>query len=361
MPFIYDLDTPVLLVHEGRLQRNIQQIQAIVDAAGVKLRPHIKTHKCRAIAARQIAAGAKGLTCAKLSEAEAMEGISDDLFVAYPIVGPHKFERLDRLAERNRIRISVESEQGAELLETHLKPMGRIQDVMVKLDTGLGRTGIHPTDCEPFFRKLAAMPHLHVVGLFTHEGMAYGITGEEHIRPLLDSVAVLLHQAESVFTSVFGYPPELSPGCTLTAPLVTSRHGFTEIRPGAYVFKDIYCSESGIYPETECALDVLVTVVAVKEDNRVIIDGGSKTFALDRHPVVGNGRAIDRPDLSVIRLTEEHGILKTDRPGDYRVGQMLRIIPAHVCPVVNLHSYLYVHDGERVLEKLPIEARGCVT
>ena len=152
----------------------------------------------------------------------------------------------------------------------------------------------------------------------------------------------------------------MSPGCTLTAPLVRAGFGFDEIRPGTYVFKDTYCVESGIYRPEECALSVLVQVVAVKGDGRVVIDGGSKTFAMDRHREKGHGTVPSHPDLFFDRLSEEHGVFLTDHPEKYRVGQRFEVVPAHVCPVVNLHERLNIRDGENVIEEWKVDARGCV-
>lgn len=355
-----DLDTPSLLVDRVRLDRNIADMQAAANRAGVALRPHIKTHKCREIARRQIEAGAVGLTCAKPSEAEVMVEICQDLFIAYPILGEKKLVRLDRLAERAQTRISVECEESARCLEEHLARVGRTQDVMVKVETGLRRTGQEVSEIKEFFEYLAGLKHLNPVGIFTHEGMAYGLFGRDEITLLLDSVGEKLNEAKLSFHEVFGAKPIVSPGCTLTAPLVTRDQGFDEIRPGTYVFKDCHCAGSGIYRTEECALTVLVEIVSVKSDGRVVVDGGSKTFAMDRHREKGHGFVPAHPDLRFDRLSEEHGVFETDFPDKYHVGQRLEVIPAHVCPVVNLHQTLFLREGEAILDEWRVDARGCV-
>lgn len=358
---IFELDTPALLVDAQRLERNIERMQAVADAAGVKLRPHIKTHKCLAIAKRQLEVGAQGLTCAKLSEAEVMSEVCDDIFVAYPIVGEPKYERLERLCESTRVRVGVESVPGAKLLNEHLEKRGRTQPVMVKVDTGLRRTGVQFEELEELLQQLAGFSHLDVVGLFTHEGTAYGYGDREKIQVLLEDVAGTLSASQAIFEDVIGKKPELSPGCTLTAPLITKEHGFTEIRPGAYAFKDVYCTTCGIYEEDECALRVLVRVVSIKKNGRVVIDGGSKTFALDRHAEFAYGKVLEGPGMEWRRLTEEHGVLGAEKPDAFQVGQLLQVIPAHVCAVVNLHSHLVLHQDGRIIDRIPIDARGCVT
>ena len=289
-----------------------------------------------------------------------MSAICDDLFIAYPIVGEVKFRRLDTLSELVRTRVSVESMEGANLLNDHLGRVGRKQDVMVKVETGLERTGVSSTDLEGFLQALSRMRSLHAVGIFTHEGQAYRCGNRQGIEQVYTDVLGRLGRMKEVFIRVFDREPEVSPGCTLTARLVSGDSGFTEIRPGTYVFADTNCVTSGMYADAECALTVLVQVVSVNRNGRVVVDGGSKTFAMDRHSVHGHGMVVGHSDLRFNRLSEEHGVMETDRPEEYRVGDLLEVIPAHVCPVVNLHSTLHVRDGEEIVERWRIDARGCV-
>jgi D-serine deaminase-like pyridoxal phosphate-dependent protein len=358
---IQDLDTPALLVDSARLESNLSSMQAVADKAEVDLRPHIKTHKCLEIARRQLALGANGLTCAKISEAEVMAEVCEDLFIAYPILGEIKWKRLDALAGRVHTRISVESLEGARLLNEHLEKVGRIQEVLVKVETGLQRTGVEPEELGSFLEELLRLRQIQPVGLFTHEGKAYKLHGETEIRPLLDNLAKTLREMAAVFETTIGEVPLLSPGCTITAPLVTGEEGFSEIRPGTYAFTDAFCESTGIYRPENWALTVLVRVVAVKPDGRVVVDGGSKTFAMDRHPDLGHGRVPGHPDLFFDRLSEEHGVLLTEDPEPYRVGDFLEIVPAHVCPVVNLHTRLHLREGDQVVGEWRVDARGCVT
>ena len=357
---LHDLDTPTLLVDLSRLEANLSRMQRTADSAGVGLRPHIKTHKCLEIARRQMDHGAVGLTCAKISEAEIISKVSGDLFIAYPLIGEIKLKRLDDLAGRVKVRISVESKEGADLLESHLEKVGRDQEVLVKVETGLRRTGQEVDHLRGFLEFLGRRKRIRPVGLFTHEGKAYGLHGEEAISGLLQDLSVTLGEASEIFREVLGMKPWVSPGCTLTAPLVREGQGFDETRPGTYVFKDVYCAESGVYQLNECALTVLVQVLSVKQDGRVVVDGGSKTFAMDRHPAKGHGMVVDHPDLRFDRLSEEHGVFLTDSPERYHVGQRLEVIPAHVCPVVNLHNRLVIREGEKIVEEWPVDARGCV-
>jgi len=361
MSCISELDTPSLMVDLNRLDLNIRGMQQVAEAARVRLRPHVKTHKSLAIAKKQLEAGATGITCAKISEAEMMSAVSDDVFIAFPIVGEAKLSRLDKLSEKVRTRISVESEEGARSLSEHIQRSGRVQEVMVKAETGLRRTGVAIEEFGAFLQALSRMRNLHVAGFFTHEGQAYGCETRSEIEDVHAEVTEILSRFGEVFVQTFDREPEISPGCTLTARLATRRDGITEMRPGMYVFADTKCVSSGMYAEEECALTVLVRIVSVKPDGRVVVDGGSKTFAMDRHPLRGHGIVTGHPDLFFDRLSEEHGVMLTECPVKYRVGDLLEVIPAHVCPVVNLHSVLNVRDGDNIVDKWTIDARGCVT
>lgn len=357
---VQDLDTPALLVSRSRLEANINRMREVASQAGARLRPHVKTHKSKEIARLQLAAGAAGLTCAKLSEAEVMAAVCEDIFIAYPIVGKAKLKRLDALSERVRTRVSVESLEAAEALDTHLRRRNRRQEALVKVESGLGRTGVEAGELRGFLEQIRRLDHIALVGLYTHEGRAYRCSGRMEIAGLLAGIAGRLAGMRETFRQVVGVEPEVSPGCSLTAKLVAAAHGFTEIRPGTYVFGDTYCVASEMFTEEECALSVLVRVIAVKGDGRVVVDAGSKTFALDRHPARGHGMVVGHPELFFDRLSEEHGVLLTDTPERHRVGDLLEIIPAHVCPAVNLHDSLLIREGEQVLDTWRIDARGCV-
>jgi D-serine deaminase-like pyridoxal phosphate-dependent protein len=203
MTSVSTLNTPALVVDLNRLHRNILGMQAAASAAGVKLRPHIKTHKSLAIAKRQIEAGASGLTCAKISEAEVMSAVCDDLFIAYPVVGETKYRRLDNLSELARTRVSVESVEGAEMLHDHLGRKGRKQEVMVKVETGLERTGVNSTELEGFLQLLSGMQYFHAIGFFTHEGQAYRCGNREGIEQVFADVSDKLARMKDVFIRVF--------------------------------------------------------------------------------------------------------------------------------------------------------------
>ena len=357
-----DLETPAVVVDRTRLERNVTVMAAAATRANVRLRPHAKTHKCPEIARLQLACGAGGLTVAKIGEAEifAEEG-ADDLFIAYPVVGAVKAARVLALMTRVRMIVGIDSIDGARSLSDVIGPSGRRLDVRIEVDTGLRRTGVLPEQVEPLARVVADLPGLRLQGLFTHAGQAYaepareGITavGRHEGRTLVECAETLRRAGLEI--------DDVSVGSTPTALDAMAVPGVTECRPGTYVFNDATQVALGVCPADHVALSVLATVVSVPAPDRVVVDAGSKTLssdvmrpAADTYGVIENGRG------RIVRLTEEHGVVEPAPGAAFRVGDRVRILPAHVCPVVNLHDRLVaVRDG-RVEGELHVAARGRV-
>jgi D-serine deaminase-like pyridoxal phosphate-dependent protein len=331
----------------------------------VKLRPHTKTHKCPEIAGMQVEAGASGITVAKLGEAEVMADAGfDDLLVAYPIWGAAKLGRLRALAERARVRVSLDSVEVAEAVGSVGRDLGRPIPVLVEVDTGhhrLGRAPGEPTVA--LASRVAGVDGVELIGLLTHGGHAYGSANADGLRAAAEREGSdLVETAEACRAA--GIPiEEISVGSTPTARTVAGVPGVTEIRPGTYVFNDVQQMRLGVAAETECAARVLVTVVARPTDERFVVDAGSKAFSSDgdaeasRFP--GKGLVAGRPGLRLDFLTEEHGVghLEGD-DDDLRIGDRLEVIPLHVCSCVNLHDVaIGVRDGV-VERELAIEGRG---
>lgn len=359
-PDIQAIDTPCLVVEYAKLLKNIREMQAVANKAGAELCPHIKTHKSLKIAQLQIKEGAAGLTCAKLSEAEKLQSASPNWFIAYPITGNLKFERLKKLNEKVKTRVSIESIESARELNSFFESKDLKQDVMLKIETGLGRTGIDPAQFEGFLQQIKPFKGIHPVGVFTHEGMAYRSANLPEARKTFDKVIATLLAAATTFERILDHKAIVSPGCSVTAPLLKASDGVKEVRPGAYVFGDVNSINIGNYKTEECSLTVITTIVAVKPDGRVIIDAGSKTLSSDQNPVYQYGMVIGQPAFKWVRLTEEHGILTHPEPQKFKVGDKLKIIPAHVCTAVNLHDEYWVRMEDGNLERWKIEARGCV-
>jgi D-serine deaminase-like pyridoxal phosphate-dependent protein len=354
----FDMDTPALLVDADILERNIQATAELCRSHGKRLRPHIKTHKTAEIARMQIAAGACGLTAAKVSEAEAFANAGlNDFFIANEIVGKLKLMRLSNLVKRCRVRVAADSVEVAAGYAEAMSWAKLTLDVMIEVDTGLGRAGTRtPEETQALARMIADEPALNLVGLFTHEGHLYRVPSEEREAAVQNVIKTLEAHRQAVESWGIAVS-EVSVGSTPGQELMAAQSLPTELRPGNYVFRDRVQVRMGASRE-DCALSVLATVVSVRSDGRVIVDAGSKTLAGDLLSDGSVGEIIGRSDLRFAGMSEEHGHLQADGAPNLRVGDKVRILPNHACTCVNLHRKMYVHRGEEAIELYHIIAGG---
>lgn len=359
MSLLDELATPVVLIDRDRLANNIQAMQARCDARGVELRPHIKTHKMVAVARQQLAAGAVGLTCAKLGEAEAMlPSGARRIFVAHSLVDARQAARVAELAERlDELRLAVTSEAQAEALAAVARRAGRKFEVMMAVDTGLGREGVRSVAAGAALAAcLAASGPLELRGFYTHEGHLYGAAPAEQAA----QVAAVIDRVAAVRDAVDRRLP-IWPGCSVSAAQVVDSGRAAAVRPGAYVFGDLFLSAmGGVMAAEAVAASVLATVVDQPEDGLALIDAGSKTFSGDRTPAGVHARASDGRDLAVVRVNEEHGYVRGAAVGELRVGERVRFVPAHICPAINLTDEVVVLAGGEAVARWTVDARGRV-
>ncbi|MBE9917848.1 amino acid aldolase [Paenibacillus donghaensis] len=358
------LETPCILIDENIVQRNIDHMADCAARNQVKLRPHIKTHKIPEFALKQLAQGAEGITVAKVGEAEIMaeHGI-DDIFIAYPVVTPAKIKRIIALAHKKRMIVGVESIEGARNLSKEATAAGIILPVRLEIDTGLARTGAAPDKAVDLAQQIAALPGLDLSGIFTFKGAVFKGAGTLDLAAAgLEEGTIMVETAEKLRAA--GIPiRDVSVGSTPTAPYAAAVEGVTEIRPGTYIFYDRMLAVMGACSEEDWAAKVLVTVVSVPAADRLVVDGGSKTFATDvqpgQHPLhlKGFGEIIGHPDAVFEKMNEEHGMIRTSGPHGLHVGDVLEIVPNHICPTVNLHNEVYVSTAG-VIRAVPVLARG---
>jgi D-serine deaminase-like pyridoxal phosphate-dependent protein len=356
------LSTPVVLVDLDVLERNIMTQARRAREAGVRLRPHAKTHKSPEIARLQRAAGARGLSVAKVGEAEVFaEAGFDDLFIAYPVVGEGKGRRLLALADRARVAVGVDSVEGARTLAGPFRDAGRVLDVMLKVDVGYGRVGVLPKDAVEVARRIADLTGLRLRGVFTHAGHAYMATTRAQVKRIATQEGERLTRAATELRDAGMRIDEVSVGSTPTAAGAMQVAGVTECRPGNYVFHDASQVALGTCALPDCALTVLATVVSVPAPDRAVVDAGSKTLSSDplRPRPGGYGQILGRKSR-IERLSEEHGVIAVAEGDTFRVGERVRILPNHACVVVNLHDHLVGTAGERVEAPLTVAARGRV-
>jgi D-serine deaminase-like pyridoxal phosphate-dependent protein len=363
MRSLHDLETPAVLVDLDVLERNIARMAERARAAGVRLRPHAKTHKVVEIARRQIAAGAIGLSVAKASEAEVFaEAGFDDLFVAYPVVGAGKAARLLALAARlRRLAVGVDSVEGASALASAFRAGGRTLDVLLKIDVGFHRVGVAPEHALDVARRLADLAGLRLRGIFTHAGQGYHAETPEGVRDVARHEGRAMAAVAGELRGAGLALEDVSVGSTPTAREAMTQAGVTECRPGNYVYHDGTQVALGTCAPSECALTVLATVVSVSSAERAVVDAGSKTLSSDPlRPRAGGYGQIEGRRSRIQRLSEEHGVIVVEHGEPFRVGERLRILPNHACVVSNLHDRVYGVRGELVEAELLVAARGRV-
>lgn len=346
-----EIQTPAVLVDIDVAKRNIARFQAYADQHGLKVRPHIKTHKLPAIAELQLDAGAIGITCQKISEAEAMAAGSariQDILITYNIVGDDKLTALLSLSRKVKLAVVADSAAVLEGLSKAFSQADGVLTVLVECDTGAHRCGVtSPEAAASLAQMIAKAPGLSFGGLMTYPPAG----GAAAVQAFLSQAKALIEEhgiAVPVFSS--GGSPDM-----MSAHLVPIA---TEHRPGTYVYNDRSLVTRGTCDWDDCALSVLATVVSVPTPNRAIIDAGSKALTSDLLGLKGHGHVLGRPDITIDQLSEEHGRLVSDGDIGLSVGQRLRIIPNHACVVTNMVDQVHIVRGEAYEAAWPVVARG---
>jgi D-serine deaminase-like pyridoxal phosphate-dependent protein len=365
-----DLPTPQVLIDHTRLRANIDRAQQLASNAGVALRPHAKTHKSPVIAKWQIDRGAVGVCCAKVGEAEVfVEAGIGNIRLAYP-VNPWNAARVRALADRATISIIVDHPDVARGWSEAMPRAGRPLDVLIKVDVGFHRCGIDPSkDALGFVQRVASLPGLRLRGLLSHAGHGYHAASDEELRAVARREAEILTGLRERAAHSGIALDELSVGATPTLRFSAGQPGLTELRPGNYVYFDRTQLALGSASLDDCALTVLATVVTAHE-GRIILDAGSKTLTNDQArgitkapgygAVLAEDGSID-DTLTIERLSEEHATVSVTGSTALKPGDRVRVLPNHSCVVSNLVNEVRLVEGDRVIDTLPVAARGRIT
>jgi D-serine deaminase-like pyridoxal phosphate-dependent protein len=350
-----EIDTPALLVDLPALDRNIGRMAAFFQGRAARLRPHAKTHKTPRIAERQMAAGAAGITCAKLDEAEVMlrAGIPSVL-VANQIVGPLKTARLARLSRLGELIVAVDSLANAREIDEAAGREGVAVNVIIEVDVGMGRSGSRSVEQTLELAGLVErLPCLRFRGLMGYEGHAVFVADkDERARLAREANALLVSHADRLRDA--GLAVEIvSAGGSGTYDTAGLHPGVTEVQAGSYATMD--ATYRRILPEFECAVTVLATVISRPAADTVVLDCGMKSITRDfTLPEVRDGDG----GAEVVRLSEEHTVLRLASGRAPAVGMRVELIPGHGCTTFNLHDVIHaVRDGV-VVEVWPVAARG---
>ena len=343
----HDLETPSILIDLDIMENNIAVMQKRCDDLGIQFRPHIKTHKIPDIAQKQIDAGAVGLACQKVSEAEVfVDAGFNDIQLPYNIVGAKKTRRLAELAKRAKVTVTVDSKAVIDGIASAAQEVGSTIHMMVELVALNNRTGTTPEDAFELAQYIVNTDNLQFAGVMIYPSVA-------QIRERLQKTLSLLADAGIEVGMVSGG----GSGAIFESHLIPE---LTEMRVGTYVFSDWSSVSKGWASFDDCAMRIRATVVSANEKSRVILDSGSKTVNAETLDGLF-GYIVEYPKARLHQVNEEHGYVDfTECETFPQVGDIVHIIPVHTCVVTNLHNQIYGTRGDEVVKVWDVAARGLV-
>lgn len=355
-----EIATPALVIDLDVLESNLDDMAAECAAAGVELMPHAKTHRMPQLGRLQLDRGARGLTLAKLGEAEAFADAGvDRIFVAYPLVGDRNIERAWTLSRRVDLTLAVDDAEQAVRLGAYFAAAGDSVDVLLLVDSGMHREGAAPADVPTLAAVLSAADGVRVAGIATHEGTVYSADDADGVHALSLAAAEIMTAAAEACAAA-GVPLDIvSMGSSASVRSIIGVDGIGQVRPGIYAFNDVGQLALGQVTIEQCAARVVTTVVSHPEPGRACIDAGSKTLSRDlapaaagaRHP--GHGLILEAPGWIIANLSEEHGWLRWTGEGPMAplaVGQRLTVIPNHICTVFSCLGKATAVRGDDVVD-----------
>ena len=348
---VSQIETPALIVERRTFRENMAVMDKLLTHTSMALRPHYKSHKCAAISKLQLAAGAKGITCAKLSEAEdlAQAGVGD-ILIANQIVQPEKMGRLAVLANKTRLTVCVDSTDNVLQLEKAMEAQGGVLHVLVEYEIGMQRCGVQThEEVLELAGCIAAQPHLHFEGIQAYAGHMAHQKDYAIRKASAEAIETDLKALKAELEAAGLAPKEISGGSTGTVELKPGDSVYTEMQCGSYLFMDRAYQELNLGFAN--ALFLLTTVISTKPD-RIVTDGGVKSLGMDQGDPVFVGY-----EGLPIGMSEEHG--QVAAPGHTaKVGDKLRYIPGHCCTTINSHDIMYLVDGDEVVDIWQITSRG---
>jgi len=357
-----EVDTPALLLDMEAFDSNLDRMDASLAGRNVRVRPHAKSHKCPEIALRQMAHGAVGVCCQKVTEAEAMfAGGIPDVLISNQVVGPRKIARLIALAQRGRVSVLVDDASNVAALNEAAAQHKVSLNVLVEIDVGAKRCGVAPGEpARALAAQVASSGNLHFRGIHAYQGAA------QHVRSIEERRSLIARAVEMVSDTIAllradGLDCEIVTGAgTGTYLMEAASKVYNEIQPGSYVFMDAdyarNLDEDGKPVRTFAhSLFVWTSVLSHAKPGRAIVDAGLKALSVDSGmPTVAQGGA------EYLGASDEHGVLRVDDASRYPLGHKLRLIPGHCDPTVNLHDWIVGYRGDTVETVWPITARGAL-
>jgi len=356
------VDTPALLIDLDAFEGNLARLMQSIAGRGVRLRAHAKTHKCAEIARRQLAAGAVGVCCQKVSEAEAMvAGGVTDVLVSNEVVGERKLARLAALARQARLGVCVDDAGNVRALSAAVRRADVQIDVYVEIDVGARRCGVAPgAPALALARAVVEAPGLRFAGLQAYQGAAQHLRSTAERREAIARAAEAVRATRTAIEAAGIACPTVSGGGSGSYLFEIESRAWNEIQCGSYIFMDADYARNewaAPLPRFEHALFVLATVMSRPTPERAVVDAGLKASSVDSGLPLVWGKA----GLTYTRASDEHGVIEV-APGARApaLGEKLLLVPGHCDPTVNLYDwYVCVRGG--VVEALwPISARGAL-
>jgi D-serine deaminase-like pyridoxal phosphate-dependent protein len=358
---INSLETPALVIDVDAMERNLNRAASYARQHGLRLRPHTKTHKIPALGRRQIELGAAGLSVAKTTEGEVMLAAgTPDLLIAYPVLGEAKLSRLMWLARQAQVTVALDDPSVAKAMGEAAVRAGVEIGILVEADLGLHRMGVAPgPELLSVIQAIRTLPGLCWRGVAFYPGHIKDHAAES--QPALERLRAQVPEMVAALARSGAEPEIVSGGST---PLLWDSHtipGVNEIRPGTYIFNDRNTLLSGACTRADCAATIVCTVVSVQGE-RMMIDGGSKTFSSDRSASAEDtlyGEIEGDAGARFHKMNEEHGYVELSRAErTYRPGDRVRVLMNHVCTAMNLHEQVWAVHGEEVVDAWTVAGRG---
>ncbi len=363
---VVDVDTPALLIDLAALERNLKKLADVTAKSKLKLRPHGKSHKSPVIAHMQMALGAVGVCCQKVSEAEAMvEGGVPDIYISNQVADPRKLARLAALAHRARIATCVDHPNVIKALAKAAQDYGVEIRTLVEIDVGQKRCGVEPGPAVvPLAQAIEKAKGLRFDGLQAYYGTAQHFRGFTERRDAIRGAADKVNASRDALKAAGIACPTVTGGGTGTYPFEIASGVYTELQAGSYAFMDgdygkNRSEDGGDFRDFEQSLFVLAQVMSTPTADRFITDAGTKSLSVDSGP----------PSLSGVTGCDyamggdEHGkiLLKEGSNVSFKLGQKVRVVPSHCDTTVGLHDWYVGFRGDRVEAVWPIAGRGAIT
>lgn len=357
-----EVDTPALILDLDAFEGNLKRLQASIAGRKIMLRPHAKSHKCPQIALRQIALGAVGVCCQKVSEAEALvAGGVKDVLITNEVVGAAKLKRLAVLSRQAHVAVCADDAGNVAALDAAAREADTTLDVLVEVDVGANRCGVQPgAPAVTLAQQIAACRDLRFAGLQAYHGSAQHMRKVEERREAIARAADHVKTTTAMLTAA-GIKCDYVTGAGTGSYLFEAASNvYHELQAGSYIFMDAdYAknewAESGI-PQFEHSLFVWTTVMSKPSAQRAVVDAGLKASSIDS----GMPRVADYPGVEYVKASDEHGVLQVNSAAHFRVGDKVKLIPGHCDPTVNLYDWFVCIRKGRVEALWPITARGAV-